>query len=316
MLDTVAAPRRHPLGLRWLRHLRVQREGAGFDAVVSQGSARSSWRRSPRCHRAGARRHRPGGGNGAAGSDLRRGGGARLSASGRSAFARAFARRSSRSPWAARTSRAASSWSGARPGAVRRASGGPPHGARRTSPGSPSRTRDCSSEIEEKGPAARGRQPAQVGVPRQHVARAAHAAQRHHRLLGGAARADVRRAQREAGRVPRRHPGVGPPLLSLINDILDLSKIEAGRMELELARFDLPARHRQRPHARAGARPAPRHRRSAWTSDRASARSSGDERKVKQVMLNLLSNAVKFTPEGGRVQIAREPRPTAAWRSP
>ena len=55
-------------------------------------------------------------------------------------------------------------------------------------------------------PPARDREPAQERVPRQHVARAAHAAQRDHRLLRGAARADVRRAQREAGRLPEGHP--------------------------------------------------------------------------------------------------------------
>ena len=53
-------------------------------------------------------------------------------------------------------------------------------------------------------PAARGGQPPQVRVPGQHVARAADAAERDHRLLGGAPRADVRRAERQAGRVPRR----------------------------------------------------------------------------------------------------------------
>ncbi len=51
---------------------------------------------------------------------------------------------------------------------------------------------------------ARGRQPPQVGVPRQHVARAAHAAQRGHRVLGSAAGAHVRRAERQAGAVRRR----------------------------------------------------------------------------------------------------------------
>ena len=60
-------------------------------------------------------------------------------------------------------------------------------------------------------PRARAGQQAQVGVPRQHVARAAHAAQRDHRLLRGALGEDVRRGQREAARVPARHPLLGPP---------------------------------------------------------------------------------------------------------
>ena len=61
-------------------------------------------------------------------------------------------------------------------------------------------------EIQDKSRAARDREQAQVGVPRQHVARAAHAAQRDHRLFRGAAGAAVRRAQREAGRLPQGHP--------------------------------------------------------------------------------------------------------------
>ena len=55
------------------------------------------------------------------------------------------------------------------------------------------------------------REQAQERVPRQHVARAADAAERDHRLLAGAAPAALRRGQREAGGVPRRHPLVGQP---------------------------------------------------------------------------------------------------------
>ena len=98
----------------------------------------------------------------------------------------------------------------------------------------------------------------------------------------------------------------GRHLLSLINDILDLSKVEAGRMELELGRFDLPQALqdtlvlvRER---------AVRH--GIELSLDADARLGtlvADERKIKQVMLNLLSNAVKFTPEGGRVDVRAIP---------
>ena len=59
-------------------------------------------------------------------------------------------------------------------------------------------------------PRARDRQPAQVGVPGEHVARAAHPAQRGDRVLRGPARADVRRPQRAPGGVPARHPRLGP----------------------------------------------------------------------------------------------------------
>ena len=94
----------------------------------------------------------------------------------------------------------------------------------------------------------------------------------------------------------------GRHLLSLINDILDLSKIEAGRMELEPADFDLPG-------AIDNALTLVRERagRRGITLGRAIDEHVGmiraDERKVKQVLLNLLSNALKFTPEGGRIDV-------------
>jgi signal transduction histidine kinase len=97
--------------------------------------------------------------------------------------------------------------------------------------------------------------------------------------------------------------GSGKHLLSLINDILDLSKIEAGRTELELAEFDLPAALDNaltlvRERAQRGGVAL---RLEADPQLRAF---RGDERKLKQVMLNLLSNAVKFTPSGGAVSVA------------
>ncbi|HET7096525.1 MAG TPA: GAF domain-containing protein, partial [Casimicrobiaceae bacterium] len=94
----------------------------------------------------------------------------------------------------------------------------------------------------------------------------------------------------------------GRHLLSLINDILDLSKIEAGRMELEPTEFSLPTAIdntltlvRERAHRRAIE--------LERTIDDGVDKVCADERKVKQVILNLLSNALKFTPEGGRVAI-------------
>jgi two-component system, NtrC family, sensor kinase len=98
----------------------------------------------------------------------------------------------------------------------------------------------------------------------------------------------------------------GQHLLSLINDILDLSKIEAGRMELEWADFHLP-------QAIDNALVLVRERalrRSITLEQSIDPRLGeirGDERKVKQVLLNLLSNAIKFTPEGGRIGVRARP---------
>jgi signal transduction histidine kinase len=99
----------------------------------------------------------------------------------------------------------------------------------------------------------------------------------------------------------------GEHLLSLINDILDLSKIEAGRMELELTEFDLPTALENALmliRERAGRRSIALH---SNLDDRLG-QIQGDERKVRQVVLNLLSNAIKFTPEGGRIEVAAMPR--------
>jgi GAF domain-containing protein len=94
----------------------------------------------------------------------------------------------------------------------------------------------------------------------------------------------------------------GRHLLSLINDILDLSKIEAGRMELEAADFDLPSAI-ENALVLVRERAIRRGIRLGSTIDKRLGMISGDERKVKQILLNLLSNALKFTPEGGQVDV-------------
>ena len=98
----------------------------------------------------------------------------------------------------------------------------------------------------------------------------------------------------------------GKHLLSLINDILDLSKIEAGRMELDVADFDLRS-------ALENAMTLVKERAQrngislSLEVDPSLGMFRGDERKFKQILLNLLSNAVKFTPEGGKVGVAARP---------
>ncbi len=94
----------------------------------------------------------------------------------------------------------------------------------------------------------------------------------------------------------------GRHLLSLINDILDLSKIEAGRMELELDTFSL-SQAIENALILVRERAARRGIDVTVELDRTIDEVCADERKIKQVLLNLLSNAIKFTPEGGRIDI-------------
>jgi signal transduction histidine kinase len=98
----------------------------------------------------------------------------------------------------------------------------------------------------------------------------------------------------------------GKHQLSVINDILDLSKVEAGRLQLECSTFSIAETIEDA---------------TAFVRDRAAQEGitlalhiapnigviDADERKVKQVVVNLLSNAVSFTPSGGSVDVA-------AWR--
>ncbi|MEO7334991.1 MAG: ATP-binding protein [Caldimonas sp.] len=94
----------------------------------------------------------------------------------------------------------------------------------------------------------------------------------------------------------------GHHLLTLINDILDLSKIEAGRMELDLAHVDLPS---LLDNCTTLVRERASRQGLVLGLDVAAGLGDwvADVRKLKQIVINLLSNAVKFTPAGGRVTL-------------
>jgi len=95
----------------------------------------------------------------------------------------------------------------------------------------------------------------------------------------------------------------GNYLLSLINDVLDLSKVEAGQVELEIAPFSLrEALERGVVMVRERARKDGVE--VTLAADPQVDVVEGDERRIRQVIFNLLSNAVKFTPTGGSVDVA------------
>lgn len=100
-------------------------------------------------------------------------------------------------------------------------------------------------------------------------------------------------------------------LLSLINDILDLSKVEAGKLELQLSEvnlLDLLERSLTMIKEK-----ALRHGIAIGTTVDTTIKSIvADERKLKQVLFNLLSNSAKFTPEGGKILVSL--REINEWR--
>jgi two-component system sensor histidine kinase/response regulator len=100
----------------------------------------------------------------------------------------------------------------------------------------------------------------------------------------------------------------GQHLLSLINDLLDLSRIEAGRMDLELARTDVQELLQNSVTMLKGRAAA--HRIELRLDATASDPVCVDPRKARQIVYNLLSNAVKFTPDGGTVTLHAEAVPT------
>ena len=95
----------------------------------------------------------------------------------------------------------------------------------------------------------------------------------------------------------------GQHLLSLINDVLDLSKVEAGKLELNTGIVVLDDLcHESLSFIR-----QPAHKKNIvinYVPDLTISTLQADTRRLKQVLINLLSNAVKFTPEGGKVTLA------------
>ena len=95
----------------------------------------------------------------------------------------------------------------------------------------------------------------------------------------------------------------GNHLLSLINDVLDLSKVEAGQVELEIGPFSL-REALERGVVTVRERATEDGVEVALAADPEVDVVEGDERRIKQVIFNLLSNAVKFTPAGGAVEVS------------
>lgn len=92
----------------------------------------------------------------------------------------------------------------------------------------------------------------------------------------------------------------GEHLLSLINDVLDLTKIEAGRIELERESFDLGAALVESVE---GLRPLADRKRIEMVVDQEAGSIVADRGRLRQIIYNLLSNAIKFTPDGGRIRV-------------
>jgi signal transduction histidine kinase/DNA-binding response OmpR family regulator/HAMP domain-containing protein len=105
----------------------------------------------------------------------------------------------------------------------------------------------------------------------------------------------------------------GRHLLQLINDILDLSKVEAGHMELALSEFDLGTTLRE-VRTIVGTLADKKRLTLEMKVEEAIPRLTADQSKLKQILYNLLSNAIKFTPEGGWIGVTAGRVPQAGAR--
>jgi protein-histidine pros-kinase len=105
----------------------------------------------------------------------------------------------------------------------------------------------------------------------------------------------------------------GRHLLELINELLDLSKIAAGRMELRLEPLELDAVLRDVATS-VGAQIDARKHSLAIEPARESLVVTADRGRLRQVLLNLLSNAIKFTSDGGRIALSARVEDTTRVR--
>jgi signal transduction histidine kinase/CheY-like chemotaxis protein len=92
----------------------------------------------------------------------------------------------------------------------------------------------------------------------------------------------------------------GEHLLALINDVLDLTKIEAGRIELQRESFELGSALAESVE---GLRPLAERKRIAVLVDAEAGTISADRGRLRQIVYNLLSNAIKFTPDDGQISV-------------
>jgi signal transduction histidine kinase/DNA-binding response OmpR family regulator len=113
---------------------------------------------------------------------------------------------------------------------------------------------------------------------------------------GGSEAADAATVATYAGHIH----GSGLHLLELVNDVLDLARVEAGRLELKPARFDLDALVAQ---TVATVRPLADQKHQTVTQELSPLAVDADPSRVRQIVINLLSNAIKFTGDGGLIRI-------------
>ena len=150
------------------------------------------------------------------------------------------------------------------------------------------------------------RQPGEVGIPGDDEPRNPHADECRDRAVGGAAR--TRSWTASSSTSPIRSTNSSNNLLRLLNDILDISKLDAGKVELEAQPF-APAALVDGAVSIFEAQALEKGLLvRAQVDDELPAALVGDEARLRQVMLNLMSNAIKFTESGQ----SRSPRAASA----